>query len=135
MHTKLVTIFLEVISFLDITIFPSPLCLQILLKANFSLLGIMFHVPMAALVFFLFFGLYLPSSSHPNTCFFLHGSIHTWVVELNFFAFECDFQAKASQTCQILRIIWGCSFQIHIRISGPCLGNSDYLNCSVLGVL
>lgn len=44
--------FLRGIFFLDITIFPSPLRLQILLKANFSLLGIMFHAPMAALVFF-----------------------------------------------------------------------------------
>lgn len=137
MHAKLVTIFLEVFSSL-ISILPPHFTFRFDSRLTFPLLGVMFRVPMATLVVFcsLVSTCLLPII---NTCFFLHGApVHTlWeVAELNlFFAFECYFQAKAAQTCQILRIIWGCSFQIHIRISGSSLENSDYLNCSVLGVL
>ena len=108
MHPKLTTIFSWALPSYVQTILPYLLCLLILLEGEFSLFGIMSLASVAALFFpvlcslhtSLQFSLYLLLPSH---------HILWEVVELNlFFALKYHFQARVSQTCQILRIIWAC---------------------------
>ena len=108
MHAKLTTIFSWTLPSYVQTILPYLLYLLILLEAEFSLFGIMSLAFIAALFFPALCSLH---TSLQSSLYLLLPSHHIlWeVVELNlFFAFKCHFQARVSQTCQILRIIWAC---------------------------